>query len=198
MQTDGNQNMKIEYSTLYNELVAKQTELSRQLVKVDEGRRSLAMDGEPDFASPPDPAADRVAELLGKAPPKVAPTKRDRLEAMAMESRALRSALDLLENQARVERQRCEAEIRAGILPEYKNRLRAIADALKGAHKASLSLSELTGELEKAGVSIMAFNARAPGFLGSPRDTNSMVAHWFRDMVTEGVIKPNEIPAELR
>lgn len=190
--------MKIEYSALFHELTAKQTQISRQLVKVDQDRRSLAMDGEPDFTVPADPAADRVAELLGKAPPKVPPSKRERLEAMAMESRALRAALDLLENQIRLERQRCEAEMRAGILPEYKIRLRAIADALKGVHKASLNLSELTDELEKAGVSIMAFNARAPGFLGEPRDKNSMVAHWFREMVAEGVMKPNEVPAEIR
>lgn len=190
--------MKIEYSPLYHELTAKQTELSRQLVKVDEERRGLAMDGEPDFASPTDPAADRVAELLGKAPPKVAPTKRERLEALAMESRALRAALDLLENQIRLERQRSEAEIRAGILPEYRNRLRSIAEALKGVHKASLNLSELTDELEKAGVSILAFNARAPGFLGEPSDPNSMVAHWFREMVAEGVLKSSEVPAEIR
>lgn len=190
--------MKIEYSPLLHELTAKQTQLSRQLVNLDEDRRSLAMDGEPDFASPADPAADRVAELLGKAPPKVAPTKRERLEAMAMESRALRAALDLLENQIRLERQRCEAQIRAGIAPEYTKRLKAIADALKVTHKARLDLSELTDELERAGVSIMSFNARAPGFLGEPHDPNSMVAHWFREMVAEGVLKSNEVPAELR
>lgn len=189
--------MKIQYSPLYDELTAKQTEISRKLAKVDEGRRALAMDSEPDFATPTDPAANRVAELLGKAPPKVEPTKRERLEAMAMESRALRSALDLLENQIRLERQRCEAEIRAGILPEYRNRLRAIAEALKATHKAALNLSELTDELERAGVSIMAFNARAPGFLGEPRDPNSTVAHWFREMVAEGVLKSSEVPAEI-
>lgn len=190
--------MKIEYSALYHELTAKQSELSRQLVKLDEERRALAMDGEPDFSSPADSTADRVAELLGKAPPKVEPTKRERLETMARESRALRAALDLLENQIRLERQRCEAQIRAGIAPEYTKRLKAIADALKVTHKARLDLSELTDELERAGVSIIAFAARPPGFLGEPSNANSAMASWFREMAAEGIIKHSEIPAELQ
>lgn len=156
----------------------------------------VARDNSPD-APPTDPAATRVAELMGEPPPKIVPERREILAGLAKEAFELRSALDLLDKRIMVERAKASAIVREVMAPEHHRRMRALCSALFAVHDANESLADLATAMDVAGASPSAMQPHPPSWLGSPHDSHSQLAHWFREAAAAGVIKSGEIPKGL-
>ncbi|WP_165219539.1 hypothetical protein [Affinirhizobium pseudoryzae] len=189
--------MKIEQSAEVKAIRAKKGELSIELTAVDGDRRRLAQDDAPDEI-PRDPMAARTAELLGEAPPQFSETKAEKLHRLAMRSRELRAAIEVLSHREQAAVHRWESEVRAGVSEEHKRRLKAVVAALTGLHAANLSLSALADEIEQAGVSAAALRADYPTFIGRPKDPQSPMAHWLRHAAEVGAMSSRDIPQELQ
>ena len=154
---------------------------------------------DPAFDTPPtDPAAGRIAELLGEAAPAIKLERRAALTKLATEVRELRAAADLLDAQIQVERGKASAKIREMLRPEYRLRIRAVCDALRQVHAANLSLKEMQTSLQDSGIEWTNLGVISPKTIGSPTDTYSPLALYFRDALEAGYITRNDIPAELR
>jgi hypothetical protein len=191
--------MKItEYtpSARHAELAAKRSELGLKLSTTTADQLTLARNEEPEFSTTVDDAASRrIAELTGLPPAVTPPNKRERLAAMAQEIRDLRSAIELLDRQIEVERNRDEAAYRAGITPAYRDRQKAVVAAMRQVHAASLDLHELVNAVEAQGVSLSSLGTLP--LIGSPRDPNGPLARFFRGAIELGVIAKKEMPSEL-
>ena len=189
---------KLEYGAQHDALAKKYKELGAELTKVMAERIALAQSDEPEIVDAQDgAAAQRVAELLGQAPRKIAPSKRDRLAAMAEQIRDLRSAIGVLDGQMAVERHRAEVAYRTGVAPDYKAKLRAVAVAMKSVHAAALDLHKLSKGVEEQGVSLSHLGVFSASLLGSPADPYSAMARFFREAIEMNVITKSEMPEEL-
>ncbi|WP_421580097.1 hypothetical protein [Shinella sp. M31] len=183
-------------SARHAELAAKRDDLGRKLSETTTAQLALAQNDEPEFSTTVDDAASRrIAELLGQPPAPTPPNKRERLAAMAQEIRDLRSAIELLDRQIEVERNKDEAAYRAGIAPAYRDRQKAVVAAMRQVHAANLDLHELVNAVDAQGVSISSFGSLP--LIGSSRDPNGPMARFFRDAIELGVIPRKEMPAEL-
>ncbi len=188
----------LENSELFNQLHARQIDLSTSLARVTAERRALAQNDEPEISVIHDSAAARrVAELLGQAPPIIPPNKRERLAEMAEQERDLRTAVDRLGSQISAERKRVEDTYTRALHPEFRSRLRAVVDAMKNVHAATLDLHELTSAIDSQGISISRWPSFSPSLLGSPVDPYSAMARFFREAIEYGVIEKREMPKEL-
>jgi hypothetical protein len=157
---------------------------------------AVARNNSPD-APPTDPAAARVAELMGEPPPKIVPERREILARLAKEAFDLKGALSLLDNRILVERTRAAAIVREVMAPEWQRRLRAVCAALLAVHDANESLVDLATAMDEAGAASSAMQPQPPAWLGSPHDSHSQLAYWLREAAAAGVIKAGEIPRGL-
>jgi hypothetical protein len=144
----------------------------------------------------------RVSELLGDEVDEGNPEIdgiHARLKQNAAERRDLRTAIDVAKD--RMSRARFDASrtICADAEPEYRARVRALADALLAAHKAHADVVGVTAALDAADVARPAlFDAgRALAMLGLPRDPNSRLSYWFRETAQAGLIDPAIVPKEF-
>ncbi|WP_105419198.1 hypothetical protein [Neorhizobium sp. T25_27] len=187
---------KLRHSKRHDELTAKRSEIGQTLAQTIADQLALARNDEPEFDGAVDTAASRrVAELIGQPPAPTPPSKRERLSAMANEIRALRSAGELLDSQIAVERHRAVSAYRSGIAPAYKDKLRAVVEAMRNVHTAALDRHGLTKALEDQEVSVESLGFFSPSILGSPVDPYSSMARFFREAVEMGLIA--KTPAEL-
>ncbi|MCQ1771307.1 hypothetical protein NOI24_08350 [Neorhizobium galegae] len=187
---------KLKHSARHDELSAKRSEIGQTLAKTIADQLALARNDEPEFEGAVDTAASRrVAELIGQPPTPTPPSKRERLSAMANEIRALRSAGELLDQQIAVERHRAVSAYRSGIAPAYRDRMKAVVEAMRTVHAAALDLHGLTKAVEDQGVSVESLGFFSPSILGSPVDPYSSLARFFREAVEMGLIA--KMPPEL-
>ncbi|MBP2560349.1 hypothetical protein J2857_003118 [Neorhizobium galegae] len=187
---------KLRHSERHDELTAKRAEIGQTLAQTIADQLALARNDEPEFDGVVDTAASRrVAELIGQAPTPTPPSKRERLSAMANEIRALRSAGELLDSQIAVERHRAVSAYRSGVAPTYRDKMKAVVEAMRGVHTAALDLHGLTKALEDQEVSVESLGFFSPSILGSPTDPYSSMARFFREAVEMGLIP--KMPAEL-
>ncbi|TAZ76562.1 hypothetical protein [Rhizobium ruizarguesonis] len=190
---------KLKHTERHDELAAKRNEIGEQLAKTIADQLALARNDEPEFSQAVDTAeALRVAQLIGQPPAQTPPSKRDRLAAMANEIRALRAAGAVLDGQIAVERQRAQSAYRSGIAPTYRGKLRAVVDAMRNVHAATLDLHGLATVVEDQGISIESLGFFSPSLLGSPIDPHSSMARFFREAAEIGVIDKKDVPAELQ
>ncbi|KAA9386914.1 hypothetical protein [Neorhizobium galegae] len=187
---------KLKHSARHDELSAKRSEIGQTLAKTIADQLALARNDEPEFEGAVDTAASRrVAELIGQPPTPTPPSKRERLSAMANEIRALRSAGELLDQQIAVERHRAVSAYRSGIAPAYREKLKAVVEAMRGVHDAALDLHGLTKAVEDQEVSVETLGFFSPSILGNPTDPYSSMARFFRESVEMGLIA--KMPPEL-
>jgi hypothetical protein len=190
---------KLKHTERHDELAAKRKEIGEQLAKTIADQLALARNDEPEFSQAVDTAeALRVAELIGQPPAQTPPSKRDRLAVMANEIRALRAAGAVLDGQIAVERQRAQSAYRSGIAPTYRGKLRAVVDAMRNVHTATLDLHGLATVVEDQGISIESLGFFSPSLLGSPNDPHTSMARFFREAVEIGVIEKKDTPMELQ
>lgn len=189
---------KIKYSDRHLELIDKRNELGARLTQVTADQLKLAKEDATNDTPPVEGSVvQRLAKLLGQELPSPPPSRQKQLGEMAVEIRDLRSAVDFLDAQIAVERQKDEAAYRAGIAPEFREKLRAVALAMKTVHAANLELQDLTDAIEGQGVSLATLLSYPPYFLGNPRDYNSTLGRFFREAVEIEAITQKEIPTEL-
>jgi len=187
---------KLKHTARHDELAAKCKQLGEQLAKTIADQLALARNDEPEFGTAVDSVESlRVAELIGQPPAPTPPSKRDRLAAMANEIRALRAAVGLLNNQIAVERHRAQSAYRSGIAPTYRGKLRAVVDAMRNVHAATLDLHGLATAVEDQGISIESLGFFSPSLLGNPTDPYSSMARFFREAVEMDIIA--KMPPEL-
>jgi hypothetical protein len=196
------QPIKIEYprdqAAKIADLEAKRARVTTEANALDEERRQMA--GADPSTLPPatDPAAARIATLLGEAAPAVVKDHRTRLAEMAQRSRDLRQASDLLAEQIRVERHKAAVEARIKLAPEYARRIRTVCEAFKTAHVANVALHELIAAMEDAGIEWGTLGHVGPKQLGSPRDPYGPIGIYLKDACDLGFITTSDIPKELR
>jgi hypothetical protein len=180
-------------------LDAKLAGFSRRIRDLESERAALAAELASESAGPAlTPRNARVAALLGESD--VVPDKpsRMRLTEIAVELADLREAFETAGRMRRVALSKASAAICAGIAPEYRTRVRAVVEALKSAHAATLSLRELTNALEEQEVEWTSLGVAFPSFIGNPCDLSGPLAHYPRDMVSQGHIGKYDLPRELQ
>lgn len=139
----------------------------------------------------------RVAEILGKVPPKPRPTRSARMTEIVQRVRDIDDALDILRRERETERNRAGAIIRERVAPEYKALVAELCRALVGAHRANALYWQLIETLQDDGVSTGSLGDHRAGFMSSPRDTNSQLAIFLRECGRDGLFPSKEIPPEL-
>ncbi|CDZ60333.1 Hypothetical protein NGAL_HAMBI2605_09560 [Neorhizobium galegae bv. orientalis] len=187
---------KLRHSERHDALTTKRAEIGQTLAKTIGDQLALARNDEPEFDGAVDTAASRrVAELIGQPPTPTPPSKRERLSAMANEIRALRSAGELLDQQIAVERHKAVSAYRSGVAPTYRDKMKAVVEAMRSVHNAALDLHGLTKAVEDQGVSVESLGFFSPALLGNPTDPYSSLARFFREAVEMGLIA--KMPTEL-
>lgn len=157
--------------------------------------RHLA-DGKDTQPAPPHGA--RVAALMGESAPEPGKPDKARLAEIVVELADLRTATELTHERRRVALSKASAAIREQIRPEYRARVRAVAEALGAAREASADLRALTDALGTAEVEWTGLGVAFPSFMGAPNDPESALARYFRELVETGHIAASEIPEGLR
>jgi hypothetical protein len=147
---------------------------------------------------PTSPAAKRIAELLGEAPPPIIPEHHTRLAAFAEAIRDLRSAHAIMAARVATEKAKTCADILARLAPEYRNRIRAICEALKSVHAANRDLRGLTDAMETENISWTGLGVVMPKVIGLPTDPYSPIGLYLADAREQGFIETSDIPEELR
>jgi hypothetical protein len=187
-----------DVATEVADLEAKLAGFAARTRELESERAAIAQDlavAAPTTATTPRNA--RVAALLGE--PDVVPDKpsRSRLTEIAIELADLREAAEAVERKRRVSLSKASAAICSGLAPEYRTRVRAVVEALKAAHTATLDLHDLTDALESSEVSWTGMGVAFPSLLGSPRDPEAPLARYLREMVDQGHMLAREVPKEL-
>jgi predicted nucleic acid-binding Zn-ribbon protein len=144
----------------------------------------------------------RVAELLGDEVDEANPEVdgiHARLKQNGAERRDLRTAIDVARD--RMSRARFDASrtICAEVEPEYRARVKALAEALAAAHRAHADVVSLLGAIDAADVArpVLFDAGRALAMLGLPNDPHSRLAAWFRETAAAGLIEPATVPKEF-
>jgi hypothetical protein len=176
-------------------LLQRRADLGRELA--DKFAAHLELAHTPDEQVVADPAASRVAALLGEPPAAIAKSKRERLAVSAQEQRDLRTAIELLDRRLAVEKSKVSAVVREMVRPEFNVRLKAVSEALLALHKAALSHTELVDQLEAGGFELGDLTGWYGRSHGHPRDPHSPIATDLARAVELGVIKRSAVPAEL-
>lgn len=186
-----------DHSETLADLESRRAALGAEHTRKTAEHFAIARDTSPE-ATPTDPAAARVAELMGEPPPRLEPTRREVLARLARECFELKSAMELLDKRISVERAKAAAIVRELLAPEYSSRMRLVCEALMAAHAANEGVSDLVDAIEAEGVSTSGMLPMRPlAVLGNPCDPESPLAYFLHEAVAAGVIKSKEIPAGL-
>lgn len=184
-----------DHSALLAELMPKRDAIGARLAEL-EGERLAAIiafheTGVEPAPPPADPAALRVAELLGEAPPQVAPGARERLAELAQRIHDMKRALAVVDGRIQVERSKATAAVLAKVAPEYRQRIRAVAEAYKAAVAAQNNLKDLTDQLDAQELVWSSMGVVGP----MPADS---ARRFLEDAARQGFVTVAEIPEELR
>ncbi|MCC8972158.1 hypothetical protein [Bradyrhizobium brasilense] len=169
---------------LLTELSSTDAEAARVEVQVRSGPRELRR--------------AKVAELVGDQVSAVAVPTPERLMELRQHVRALKDAVSVLDQRIGEERTRASIIICDQIRPEHHRRAREMCLRLLKLHEAMLSYAELTEALNAEDVSWSHMGPAQLLALGGPRDSQSRMAIWLREMVQAGHLDATEIPQALR
>ncbi|MGQ3214675.1 MAG: hypothetical protein ACT6U0_08395 [Shinella sp.] len=141
----------------------------------------------------------RVAALLGDATPDdgEAPDGISaRLKAIAAERVDLRAAIDIASQRLQTARHAASRAICAEVAPDYRERVKALADKLVAAHAAHQELLELIDDLTRQDIAWAGAMPpmQAHGVFGH---MGSKLASWLREAREAGFIAANDIPKDL-
>lgn len=154
--------------------------------------------------------ADRVTveaqRLLAGSGEESETSEASRMAALREESDRLREHRQVLDRAIELQRREIdELECRASqavcrdLLPDYRQRVEAVARAMIDLGDAWLALLALREQLREAGVretSYLHQTFACP--TGDPHDATSRMAWWLQDAAGAGLIDPKMIPAEWR
>lgn len=140
----------------------------------------------------------RVAEILGKIPPQPKKTRAGRQLEIAERVRDIDAAVEILNREIEIERNRAAAIVRERVAGQHKALVGDICRALVGAHQANVAYWRLIETLQDDGVSSGSLGDHRPTFIGAPRDISSPLALFLKECSRGGLFPAQEIPSELR
>jgi hypothetical protein len=144
-----------------------------------------------------DAQAVRVAAILGHTSPAKLAGGLERLRQIATRLRDIDAALAVLDAQIQAERSRASAKVQVMLEPEFRDRRKAVCEALIGVHAADFRLRSLVEDVEAQGLSSGNMNQAFPHRLDSPKDAHGWVGQYLEQARREGIISRTAIPTEL-
>ncbi|KQY12616.1 hypothetical protein [Rhizobium sp. Root482] len=190
------------FSTAIADVTKRRDDMGAQIVAAEKERHEtiLAIHRRGILESPPptEPAALRVSRLLGEAPPPIVPESRAQLAEMAQRIFDLKAAWAILDARLKVEQSKANAHALAVVAPEYRKRIRAVCEALRGVHAANVELHAFTNALDNEGIAWASLGIVAPNAVGNPGNPYSPAGQYLKDAADQGFIERNEIPESIR
>jgi hypothetical protein len=182
-----------------NELEPKLLALGLERASLLDELRDLSQASAPDEAAVDHARELRIAEMTGLIPPQQPkPARKDRLSEARQRVADIDGALEILRREVRTERNRAGAIIRERLVPTHRKLVADLARTLIVAHQAGAALWNLVDGLESDGVSPGTMANQRPFFLGSPRNNNSVLAQYLKELIRDGFLPAKEMPEELK
>lgn len=84
------------------------------------------------------------------------------------------------------------------VAPKHRELVEAIAKAVLELHRANLAYTEFTATLDRRSVKWARLKPAFPQFVGHPRDKQSPLAGYLKQVTSDGFVERGSIPKELR
>jgi len=117
------------------------------------------------------------------------------LEAQIAENARLQTPVN---DEIRKEIAAASVLICAQVTPRHSELVQAIAKAALELHRANVQYTEFSAALDRRSIKWSRLKPAFPQFVGHPRDKQSPLARYLRQLVSDGFIERGSVPKELR
>ncbi|MDN4982306.1 hypothetical protein QY049_03590 [Bradyrhizobium sp. WYCCWR 13022] len=140
----------------------------------------------------------KVAELVGDQIPDAPSATPERLRELQQHARALKDAVSVLDTRIGQERTNASVAICNQVREEHHRRAREVCLKLIDLRQSMLAYAELIDALNAEDVAWSYLGPAQLLALGNPRDNQSRMAIYLRQMVEAGHLDATEVPQAIR